>query len=107
MSYRALLVLVALAAPAACNKAKGGNPGAAGGGMPPMPVEVAAAVHDTVVDAIAATGQIEAIQSIDVGPEVEGRIADILVREGQVVAAGTPLFKIDDTELKAQVARAE
>jgi len=75
--------------------------------MPPMPVEVAAAVHDTVVDAIAATGQIEAIQSIDVGPEVEGRIADILVREGQLVAAGTPLFKIDDTELKAQVARAE
>src|SRR6059036_414466 len=106
MSYRALTVLIVLAAACKAKSAGAGGPGGAGG-MPPMPVEVAAAVHDTVVDAIAATGQIEAIQSIDVGPEVEGRIADILVREGQLVAAGTPLFKIDDTELKAQVARAE
>jgi len=72
-----------------------------------MPVEVAAAVRDTVVDAIAATGQIEAIQSIELRPEVSGRITDILVREGQQVADGTPLFKVDDAELKAQVAQAE
>ena len=72
-----------------------------------MPVEVAVAISDTVVDAIAATGQIEAIQSIDVRPEVEGRITVILVREGQYVDDSTPLFKVDDTELKAQVARAE
>src|SRR6266511_3407464 len=37
----------------------------------------------------------------------DGRIVDILVREGQGVAAGTPLFKVDDAELKAQVAKAE
>ena len=75
--------------------------------MPPMPAEVALAIHDTVVDAIGATGQIEAIQSVDLRPEVDGRIVDILVREGQGVAAGTPLFKVDDAELKAQVAKAE
>ena len=108
MSYRTLLVLVTLAAVAACNKAKGGNPGAAGGGgFPPMPVEVAVAIRDTVVDAIAATGQIEAIQSIEVHPEVQGRITEILVREGQQVASGTPLFKVDDAELKAQVEQAD
>ncbi|HUC41112.1 MAG TPA: efflux RND transporter periplasmic adaptor subunit [Gemmatimonadales bacterium] len=111
MSYRTLLVLVTLAAVAACNKAKGGNPGAAGGGggggFPPMPVEVAVAIRDTVVDAIAATGQIEAIQSIEVHPEVQGRITGILVREGQQVASGTPLFKVDDAELKAQVEQAD
>jgi membrane fusion protein (multidrug efflux system) len=72
-----------------------------------MPVEVAVAQRDTVVDAIAATGQIEAVQGIDLRPEVEGRIVDILVREGQEVDKGTPLFKVDDVELKAQVARAE
>ena len=102
-SFAVLVVLVASAA--ACNKAKSAAPG--GGGMPPMPVEVAVALRDTVVDAIAATGQIEAVQSIELRPEVEGRIQDILIREGQEVAKSTPLFKVDDAELKAQVARAE
>ena len=108
MSHRALAVLLLLAAPAACKKANsaaGGGPGGAGGFA--MPVEVAAAIRDTVVDAIAATGQIEAIQSIEVHPEVQGRITDILVREGQGAAAGTPLFKIDDAELRAQFNQAD
>src|SRR5437660_10370641 len=108
MSHRALAVLLLLAAPAACKKANsaaGGGPGGAGGFA--MPVEVSRAIRDTVVDAIAATGQIEAIQSIEVHPEVQGRITEILVREGQQVASGTPLFKVDDAELKAQVEQAD
>jgi membrane fusion protein, multidrug efflux system len=96
---------------AGCNKAESaGKPAAGGGGNegpPPMPVEVAVARTDTVVDAILATGQIEAMQSIELRPEVEGRIAEILVREGAYVGQGTPLFKVDDAELRAQVARAE
>lgn len=109
MSYRALAVLLLLAAPAACKKANSaaGGPGGPGGGGFAMPVEVAPAIRDTVVDAIAATGQIEAIQSVELRPEVSGRITDLLVREGQVVASGTPLFKVDDAELKAQTAQAE
>jgi membrane fusion protein (multidrug efflux system) len=69
-----------------------------------MPVEAAAARSDTVVDAILATGQVEAMQSIELRPEIEGRLVQILVREGALVGRGTPLFKIDDAELKAQVA---
>src|SRR6266404_193728 len=107
MSYRALAVLLLFAAPAACKKANSAAGGGPGGGGFAMPVEVAAAIRDTVVDAIQATGQIEAVQSVELRPEVDGRIVDILVAEGEGVAAGTPLFKVDDAELKAQVARAE
>jgi len=72
-----------------------------------MPVEAANARADTVVDAILATGQIAALQSIELRPDIEGRLVQILVREGSPVTRGTPLFKIDDAELKAQVAQIE
>ncbi len=103
-----LAALLIGAALAACSEAESNNmPGAGGGGPPGLPVEVAQARTDTVVDAILATGQIEAINSIELRPEVDGRLVEILVREGAVVAKGTPLFKVDDAELKAQVARLE
>ncbi len=98
---------------AACSTG-GDKPGpgtAAGGrgGRPtgPTPVEVQVARIDTVIDAITATGQIEALQAVELRPEVDGRLVDILVREGAEVAKGEALFKVDDAELKAQVARAE
>ena len=94
----------------ACKKGKAGGPDpAGGGGGPPMglPVEVVVARTDTVRDEIGATGQIEAVQSIDLRPEVDGRIVAIVIREGQEVDQGTPLFKVDDAQLKAQVAQLE
>ena len=97
------------ASPPAGGGNAGGRNGAGGGRGPtgPVPVEVAVARTDTVVDAITATGQIEPLQSIQLRPEVDGRLVEILVREGSEVAEGTPLFKVDDQELKAQVARAQ
>jgi membrane fusion protein (multidrug efflux system) len=93
----------------ACSNAEsnsgGGGPG--GGGAPAMPVEVAVARQDTVVDEILATGQIESIQSIELRPDTNGRLVQILVREGSEVEMGTPLIKVDDAELRAQVARLE
>jgi membrane fusion protein (multidrug efflux system) len=71
-----------------------------------MPVEVVVARADTVVDAILATGQIEAMQSVELRPDIEGRITEILVREGALISRGQALFKVDDEELKAEVARA-
>src|SRR5216684_4541943 len=106
-----LWVVAAFAiAAGACSKSKAGgrDPGGGGGGAPMgMPVEVVLARADTVRDEISATGQIEAVQSIDLRPEVEGRIVEILIREGQEVDLGTPLFKVDDAQLKAQVAQLE
>lgn len=108
-----LIVLTALAAGCAKSdtpapQAGAARPGGAGGRPSgPVSVEVRAAVIDTVIDAITATGQIESLQSIELRPDVDGRLVEIFVREGARVYKGAPLFKVDDAELKAQVARAE
>ncbi len=107
------LLALALALTAACNgsAADGGRGGAGGSGSRgapsgPLPVEVVAAWQDTVVDAITATGQIEPTQSIQLRPEVDGRLVEIIAQEGVEVDRGAPLFKVDDAELRAEVARA-
>lgn len=91
----------------ACAEKVEENGGSGGGGGFSMPVEVAVARIDTVVDAIFSTGQIEAIQSIELRPEIAGRLTEILFDEGASVQKGTPLFRIDDAELRAEVARLE
>jgi len=81
--------------------------GAQAGGPPPAArVEVAVAFSDTVVDAITATGEIEPMQQISLSADIDGRVTEILFREGAQVSAGAPLIKVDDAELQAQVARA-
>jgi membrane fusion protein (multidrug efflux system) len=77
-----------------------------GGGMPPMPVDVDTARTGEVVDAVRATGRIEAVQAVELRPDEQGRVVELLFREGQAVAEGTPLVKIDDALLKAQAVRA-
>lgn len=102
----ALAALPMLAILAACGGEAAGEAAGAGGGPPPgMPVEVAVAKGDTVVDEILATGQIEAMQSIELRPEIPGRLVGILVREGTEVGPGRPLFRVDDAELRAEVDR--
>ncbi|MDH3732351.1 MAG: efflux RND transporter periplasmic adaptor subunit [Gemmatimonadota bacterium] len=86
---------------------RGGPRGGPGGGPPAMPVDVAIAISDTVRDELVAAGEIEAVQAIELRPEVDGRIVRILVREGSEVGRGAGLFKVDDAELSAQVARLE
>jgi membrane fusion protein (multidrug efflux system) len=113
---RAALALLLVAAGACSKKAAGdaappggarGAGGPGGAGARAVSVEVAAARRQRVEDAITGTGQIEALQSIELRPEVEGRIVEILFREGSRVEAGENLFRVDDAELKAQVARAQ
>ncbi len=102
MQHRTAVALTAILM-TACggDETEGGGPG----GPPRTLVEVATARTDTVVDAILATGTIEAVQSIELRPEVQGRLVDILVQEGTEVTEGTPLFRVDDAELRALVAQ--
>jgi membrane fusion protein (multidrug efflux system) len=91
--------------------AQEGDPAAAAGGgpqaMPPMPVDVDTARRQSIVDAVRATGRIEAVQAIELRPDEQGRVTQLLFTEGQFVEAGTPLVKVDDAMLKAQTERAK
>ena len=86
--------------------AHAGPAGGAPGAMPPMPVDVDTARRGSVVDAVHATGRIEAVQAVELRTDEQGRITELLFEEGQAVASGTPLVKIDDALLRAQAERA-
>lgn len=83
--------------------------GAAGGApaMPPMPVDVDTARRQNIVDAVRATGRIEAVQAVELRADEQGRVTGLLFQEGQFVAEGTPLVRIDDAMLRAQAERAK
>ncbi|MBE9138162.1 efflux RND transporter periplasmic adaptor subunit, partial [Nodosilinea sp. LEGE 07088] len=56
--------------------------------------------------AIALSGRIEGYET-DLGAKVGGRIAEVAVREGDAVAAGQVIARLDDAELQAQFAAAQ
>ncbi len=105
-----VIVLVALFGRGWFGAGAGPTPAGAAAGapgeMPPMPVDVDTARVESVVDAVRATGRIEAEQAVELRPDAQGRITRLLFREGQFVGAGTPLVKIDDAMLRAQAERA-
>lgn len=87
--------------------AKAGDPGAGGPpSMPPMPVDVDTARYQSVVDAVRATGRIEALQAVELRPDEQGRVVALHFFEGQSVGKDAPLLRIDDAMLRAQAERA-
>lgn len=50
-------------------------------------------------------GQMEARET-DIAPKIAGRIAEVLVVEGDRVAVGTPLMRMDSPEVEAKLAQA-
>ena len=50
---------------------------------------------------VTASGEIRPIQFINLTSEVQGRIEEIYVKEGEKVTAGTPLVKLDPTQLES------
>lgn len=50
---------------------------------------------------VTASGEVRPIQFINLTSEVQGRIEDIYVKEGDKVTAGTPLVKLDPTQLES------
>ena len=109
LSAVGILVVVVIAALTIgrSGTAKAGGPGAGGPpSMPPMPVDVDTARYQSVVDAVRATGRIEALQAVELRPDEQGRVVALHFFEGQSVGKDAPLVRIDDAMFRAQAERA-
>jgi membrane fusion protein (multidrug efflux system) len=73
-------------------------------GPPAMPVKAVAAKTAPAVDEAGAVGSLRADEAVTIRPEIAGRIAEIAFREGQNVARGAVLVRLDQSELAAVVA---
>ena len=99
----------AAAAPVAGGGAqKGGPGGTAGAPAQAIAVEATKVAVMPMPQTITAVGSVRSDESVTLRPEVTGRIAEIRFREGQHVAKGTLLVKMDDsvTGADAEQARA-
>jgi membrane fusion protein (multidrug efflux system) len=87
-----------------------GGPGAPGAGGPPpaMPVTVVEATPRKVPITIEAVGQTEGSREVEVRARVTGVLQQQLFREGEVVKANAPLYRIDPApfEIALEQARA-
>jgi membrane fusion protein (multidrug efflux system) len=101
-----ILTLGALSAalfPAACSKQQGGG----GFSMPPMPVEIAEVRIQKVTDRFEAVGTIEAMEAITVVSEIDGAVVGLPFEEGASIKRGALIAHLDDSQLAAEMARAE
>jgi membrane fusion protein, multidrug efflux system len=81
------------------------------GGGPPggriIPVEVAQAVRGEIARGVTVSGVIEPIRVIAVNSQLSGALLGVHAEEGSAVREGTVLARLDDRELRAQLASAE
>lgn len=71
---------------------------------PPVMVEHVTTRH--VVDRIKSTGQLTAKAEASIAAQVNGQVTELLVREGEAVAAGDVLLVIDPERFRLEVANA-
>ena len=86
----------------------GGPPGGpAGGGAQAVTVEAAKVVTAPMPQTITAVGSLRSDESVTLRPESAGRINAITFQEGQRVAKGAPLVKLDPAIPEAEYAQAK
>ncbi|MGO9475295.1 MAG: efflux RND transporter periplasmic adaptor subunit [Rhodomicrobium sp.] len=73
----------------------------------PRTVTVAQAVRGPAIQAVYATGTVEASVTVRVAPQVAGRILELKADEGRPVKAGDVLARLDDNDLRASVGELE
>lgn len=81
--------------------------GPPGGEMPPTTVEAAKPRVESISETLAAVGTLRADEAVTIRPELAGRVEAVLFDEGQKVAKGAPLFRLDPSLVQSEVAEAE
>jgi RND family efflux transporter MFP subunit len=69
----------------------------------PVTVQGVSPTRRTIVSEVMGTGTLEARVSTTISPKIAGRIAEVLVDQGDTVEAGQLLVRLDDEELQQQV----
>jgi membrane fusion protein, multidrug efflux system len=76
-------------------------------GPPPTPVTVATAEVRPMPVVLTAPGTVEAEATVAVKTRVDGQIAEVLFKEGDLVQKGQLLFRLDERLIMAQIKQAE
>jgi multidrug efflux pump subunit AcrA (membrane-fusion protein) len=74
---------------------------------PPLEVVVSQPVSETISDWDIYTGTVDPRESVEVRSRVRGYIKEVKFKEGEEIAAGTPLFVIDSDTYEADLKRAK
>jgi multidrug efflux system membrane fusion protein len=94
-------------APAGQAQRGSGGRGAGGGDAPRVPVIAATAESANFPITRTSVGWVEPIQTVTVRARIDGQIIEQRAKDGQIVKPGDVLFRIDDREIQAQIARDE
>lgn len=70
---------------------------------PPIAVDVMVAKYSSFSQTLDASGTVQAQEFVELKTEVSGRIVKLTINEGETVAAGTLLVKLNDDDLQAQL----
>jgi membrane fusion protein (multidrug efflux system) len=73
----------------------------------PIAVEAVEATVTELASEIRVIGSLRSNESVVIRPEVDGRVAQIMFEEGQRVAAGSPLIKLDAAIATAELDQAQ
>lgn len=87
--------------------ALGGGGAIAAKRLQPIPVVVTPVVRGKAVDAVYATGTVEAYDRVNVKAKTNGSILQILVKEGQAVKKGDILARIDNPAVSFDLKRGQ
>jgi len=60
-----------------------------------------------LVESVVASGHVETPYRVEIGSQITGTVADVLVKEGERVSKGQPLISLEARELKAAVGQAQ
>ncbi|HEY0865669.1 MAG TPA: efflux RND transporter periplasmic adaptor subunit [Lacunisphaera sp.] len=97
--------LLALGLTAGCGKKNAGPAPTAGSGK--QPVEVASIARRDLIESLSLVGSLAANETAQLRAEISGQVRSVQFQEGDHVTRDQVLLKIDDAELRAQLAQAE